>query len=204
MVITDDAGRSTDDMTRIVEAALRGGATAIQYREKRATAGEAKSGAQALRKLCAAYSAQFVLNADLLDRVALEPDDAVHLNRKWLEKEGIMASGGARKIGYSAHSIQEAESVKRHGMDYVTLSPVFPTPSKAGILGAIGVETIRAAAAALEGFPILALGGITAENARECVEAGACGVAVMRAVMAADNAEAAARQLVARSLHGNM
>jgi thiamine-phosphate pyrophosphorylase len=108
-------------------------------------------------------------------------------------------SGGARPPGFagrSCHSIEELETAGDEGFDYATLSPVFPTPSKPGYGPALGVEGLRRGAAAVPGLPVVALGGVTAGNAAACVDAGAAGVAVMGAVMAAPDPYAVVREIL--------
>ncbi|HEY2540814.1 MAG TPA: thiamine phosphate synthase, partial [Stellaceae bacterium] len=97
-------------------------------------------------------------------------------------------------IGVSAHSAADAAAQLRAGADYVTISPVFLTASKPGYGPALGLDGLAAAAAAPG--PVLALGGITAENAGLCRAAGAAGVAVMGDVMRADDPQATVADLV--------
>jgi len=85
-------------------------------------------------------------------------------------------------IGVSAHSIDEAMQAVAEGANYLTASPMFETRSKPGYGPALGGEGLGAITASV-GVPVLALGGITADNAGDCVRAGAAGVAVMGAVM---------------------
>ena len=84
-------------------------------------------------------------------------------------------------IGVSAHSLEELRRAQQAEADYATLSPIFPSSSKPGYGPALGLEALRDAAGL--GLPILALGGVTVATVRTCLEAGACGVAVMGTVM---------------------
>ncbi len=84
-------------------------------------------------------------------------------------------------IGVSAHDLDELRRARDAEADYATLSPIFPTPSKPGYGPALGLGALRAASRL--GLPILALGGISTATARPCLNAGACGVAVMGPVM---------------------
>jgi thiamine-phosphate pyrophosphorylase len=98
-------------------------------------------------------------------------------------------------IGASAHSAAEAASLIAAGADYVTISPIFLTDSKPGYGPALGLDGLAAVVAAAKG-PVIALGGITAENAAACLKAGAAGVAVMGEVMRSVDPEATVRALV--------
>lgn len=108
----------------------------------------------------------------------------IHLRGRGDVAAARAALGDAVLIGYSAHGIGEAEAAAKAGADYVTLSPVFESASKPGYGPAIGPAGLRAATARLS-VPVIALGGVTVENAAACLEAGAAGIAVMGQVMRA-------------------
>jgi thiamine-phosphate pyrophosphorylase len=212
-LITDDAGRSPSEITAIVEQALLGGVTAVQVREKHADAQSVVELLKMLRPVCRANHAPLLLNGDLVSHVTdlveeLPPEeratavtppisqgivgsliDGIHL--------GVASTHAIRAgmpWGYSAHTISEILEVTARGAQFVTLSPVFATPSKKGILEPVGLNAIRRAREAAPQQVVLALGGITAENAGSCIESGADGVAVIRAIMnSASPATAAAR-----------
>ncbi len=93
--------------------------------------------------------------------------------------------GSAALIGISAHSQGDVAAAAAAGADYVTLSPIFLTQSKPGYGPALGVAALRSAAASR--IPVLALGGVTAANAGQCLAAGAGGLAVMGEIMRADD-----------------
>ena len=97
-------------------------------------------------------------------------------------------------IGVSAHSLADVAAAAAAGADYVTLSPIFLTESKPGYGPALGIESLRTAAAL--GIPVLALAGVTAATAGACLAAGASGVAVMGEVMRADDPARVVRELV--------
>ena len=121
-----------------------------------------------------------------LDGVHLAADAVpTQVARRWLGPQAL--------IGYSAHSGQEARRVAQEGASYVTLSPIYPTASKPGVPGK-GSGWLSAATKDL-GIPALALGGVTAADTREVLEAGAWGVAVVSAIGAAPDVELAAREL---------
>jgi thiamine-phosphate pyrophosphorylase len=97
-------------------------------------------------------------------------------------------------IGVSAHSVADVAAAAAAGADYATLSPIFVTESKPGYGPALGIEALRAAA--IHRIPVLALAGITAATAADCLAAGASGVAVMGEVMRADDPGRIVRDLV--------
>lgn len=175
------------------EAALAGGATAIMLREKDLEARDLLAIAQPLRMLTAARRASLIIN-DRFDVALAVSADGVHLGWKSLpvaEVRRIVHARGIKDfaIGYSAHNLDEARRALADGADYLTVSPIFPTPSKEGIVATVGIAGLReiARAAFEKDFrAVIALGGIDAHNAFECCEAGACGVAVIRALLAAE------------------
>ncbi len=97
--------------------------------------------------------------------------------------------------GLSAHSLGDVRAATAAGLSYVTLSPIFPTASKPSYGPAIGLDGLREAAEI--GLPVVALGGVTPENAGACREAGAAGVAVMGGIMRARDPAAVTRGLLA-------
>jgi len=98
--------------------------------------------------------------------------------------------GDAALVGVSAHGLDDLRRARDAGADYATLSTIFPSPSKPGYGPALGLEALREAAGI--GLPVLALGGVTAAEARACIAAGAHGVAVMGSAMRGGAAAVAA------------
>jgi thiamine-phosphate pyrophosphorylase len=119
----------------------------------------------------------------------------VHLPRDGDVYDARRVMGEDGLIGVSAHSIAEARRAREVGADYVTLSPIYLSESKPGYGPALGLDELRRVALALP-LPVIALGGITAENATDCVTAGAAGVAVMGTVMRAHKAEQVVSELL--------
>ena len=99
-------------------------------------------------------------------------------------------------VGVSAHSVVEAKLAADEGANYLTASPVFMTNSKPGYGPALGPEGLAQIVASVR-IPVLALGGVTVENAASCMSAGAAGVAVMGSVMQAQNPGTVVAELIA-------
>jgi thiamine-phosphate pyrophosphorylase len=142
-------------------------------------------------------STSVVVN-DRLD-VALAAEAAgVHLGEQSLPLASVIhwrrSAGRINfRIGVSYHSLDSAHAAERGGADYIFFGPVFATPSKAAFGPPQGIDRLREVCAAVE-IPVLAIGGITAENARACISAGAAGIAAIRLFQDAGNlAELAAR-----------
>ncbi len=101
------------------------------------------------------------------------------------------------QIGVSCHSIEAARAAERGGADYIFFGPVFPTPSKASFGAPQGIERLREVCATVN-IPVLAIGGVTLENAASCVETGAAGIAAIRLFQESPDA---ARRLRLRIVH---
>lgn len=139
-----------------------------------------------------------VLMNDRLD-VALAANAAgVHLGEQSMPLESVVEwrrTAGRLDflIGVSCHSLESARAAQRGGADYIFFGPVFATPSKAAFGAPQGIERLREVCAAVE-IPVLAIGGVNWENARECLAAGAAGIAAIRLFQdAMDAAELAAQ-----------
>ncbi len=193
-LITDDSGRSVKDLTDRVSRGISGGATAVQFREKNCGPTLCSRSFEAISKVCESAAVPLFVNADLIGRFELNGIfEGYHYSDRTLPPN---RTAGAASVGYSAHGPDDAVSAFSHGVTFCTLSPIFPTPSKMGILDAIGVDAIRISKQLLPDKTILALGGIDESNAEDCLRAGASGVAVIRAIMAASNPEQAAARLL--------
>ena len=176
-----------------VEAALRGGAHVVQYRNK--AAGEPSRHEQAVRiaQLCRAAGACFIVN-DSIELARKVAADGVHLGK---DDEGVGAArallGPGKLIGVSCYNeLWRARDAVAQGADYIAFGSFFPSPTKPGAVMAAR-DLLRAAKEFL--VPIVAIGGITPGNAAGLIEAGADAVAVLSAVFDAPDVERAARRI---------
>lgn len=156
--------------------AAEGGASVIQWRLKDAPTLEVVERGRSTRSLCARHGLAFVVNDDVEAALMLGAD-GVHLGRSDEGAERVREQG--LLLGLSAASLAEAQAAAELA-DYVGAGPVWATPSKADADPPIGLDGLRALCAAVE-VPVVAVGGIDATNAAECIRAGAAGVAVIRA-----------------------
>jgi thiamine-phosphate pyrophosphorylase len=194
-VITDEhLGRGRSHL-QIAEAAIRGGADVIQMRNKTASSGRLYRVALQLRALTREAKVPFIVN-DRLD-IALAADaDGIHVGRQDLPVSVVRRIVGPGKIlGFSTKTEEEAVTAEAEGADYLGVGPVFEAwgtkPDAGEPLGLDLIARIRRRCR----LPIVAIGGINAENARKVREAGADAAAVISAIVAADDVELAARQL---------
>ncbi len=195
LYLVTDAGLSQGRThAQVVEAALRGGVTVVQYREKSAGTRKMIEEARELRQLCRAAGVPFIVN-DRID-VALAVDaDGVHVGQDDMPAPlARRLIGKGRILGVSAGSPEEARKAEADGADYIGASPIFATPTKADAPAPMGVEGLRQLARVVS-IPVVAIGGINAGNAQSMILAGAAGVAVISAIVAAENVEAAAKAI---------
>jgi thiamine-phosphate pyrophosphorylase len=174
------------DNLESAQRAVEGGATVVQWRLKDVPRVEVVERGRATRSLCARHGVTFVVNDDVEAALMLGAD-GVHLGRT---DEG---AAGAKEhgllLGLSATSLEEARAVAEEA-DYIGAGPVWETPSKLDADPAIGLDGLREICAATE-VPVVAIGGIDATNAADCIRAGAAGVAVIRAAGTAAEVRAA-------------
>lgn len=183
-LITDRMQTAGRSLPAVVADALRGGLRALQLREKDLTAGQLFELAAELRQLTREYGAKLLIN-DRIDVALAVAADGVHLGKGGLPvAEARRILGGARLIGYSAHSADEAVRAQCDGADFVTLGPVYHTPSKALYGEPLGLNALTEAAGVVT-IPVFALGGIKQSSVAEVLSAGAQGVALISAIMAA-------------------
>ncbi len=194
-VITDRRlarGRSHEE---IAAAAIAGGATVVQLRDKDLTTRQMVETAARMLAVTRPAGVPLVIN-DRVD-VALAVDaDGVHLGPDDLAVGAARRIlGPARLVGASAGTVDEAVQAEREGADYLGVGSVFHTSSKPDAGSPIGIEGLRRIVQAVR-LPVVAVGGITHGNAAEAIRAGAAGVAVISAVVAAADIAAATRSLV--------
>jgi thiamine-phosphate pyrophosphorylase len=195
-VITDRQQSGGRPLLTVVEAALRGGARAFQLREKDLPPRDLYPLALQMRQLTQAHGARLLIN-DRLDVALAVNADGVHLTTTSLPASvARRLLGPDRLLGVSTHNLAEAQAAAEEGADFVVFGPVFFTPSKAPYGQPIGLDALRTVRAAL-GLPILAIGGIKKANLDQVIAAGADGIAVISAVISADDPAAATQDLLA-------
>ena len=156
--------------------AAEGGASVIQWRLKGAPTLEVVERGRSTRSLCARHGVAFVVNDDVEAALMLGAD-GVHLGRS--DEGAERAKEHGLVLGLSAATVEEARAVAPLA-DYVGAGPVWATPSKVDADPPIGLDGLRDICAAVD-VPVVAIGGIDASTAADCIRAGAAGVAVIRA-----------------------
>jgi thiamine-phosphate pyrophosphorylase len=177
-----------------VAAAVSGGVTVVQLREKDASSREFYETALELRALTRSLGVPLIIN-DRLDIALAVNADGLHIGQSDLPLEKArQLVGKSMFIGVSAGTPDKALAAERAGADYIGSGPVYPTGSKADVGECIGTSGLAELCAAVR-IPVVGIGGIKAENAGEVMRAGATGVAVISAIVSQPDIKAAARNL---------
>ncbi len=159
------------------QLAVEGGASVVQLRLKEVSTEELVERGHSIGELCRKAGVMLVVNDDV-EAARLLVADGVHLGRR---------DGGAERalrlgliLGLSAACVDEATAAERRGASYIGAGPVWTTPTKPDADPPIGLEGLGQICGAVS-IPVVAIGGVDERNARSCIEAGAAGVAVVRA-----------------------
>jgi thiamine-phosphate pyrophosphorylase len=195
-LVTDRALCGERSVESVVEEAVAGGVNIVQLREKHCSTREFIDLAGRIKALLAPYGVPLIIN-DRLD-VALAVDaDGLHVGQKDMAAATARRLLGRNKIlGLSVESVLDVRAADLHLLDYISASPIYFTPTKTDCsreLGLAGLRLVRA----LTDLPLVAIGGLNAANIAPVIEAGADSVAVVSAICAAPDPQAAAADLAA-------
>jgi len=193
-VLTDARAARGRSLIELTAAALEGGATAIQLRDKTRSALDQLALGRELRRLTRAANALLIVN-DRVDLAGALEADGVHLGQDDLPVAvARQLLGPTAIVGGSAGNLDELAVSLAAGVDYLGVGPIYPTDTKAdagAAIGAAGLARLRQRT----DLPIVGIGAIDAENVEPVIAAGADGAAVIAAVIGADDVKAAARRL---------
>ncbi len=199
-LISDRKQVPDGNLRAAVEGALRGGVRAVQLREKDLSGRELHELACRLRELTSRYGARLIIN-ERLDIALAVGADGVHLGESSIPlRQARKVAGDALLIGVSCHDREKALAAQDNGADFITFSPIFFTPSKAPYGEPVGTERLAEVCRLLR-VPVFALGGIKRETVRTVLGHGAHGIALISAILAADDPERAAGEMLAELHH---
>jgi len=193
-VILDRGAARGRDLADLLDAVIAGGCRTVQLREKEWPSGRLLPLAERLRARCAAAGVTFVVN-DRLDLALAVGADGVHLGQDDLPARAarpLLRPGMI--LGVSTHSLAQARAAQAEGAHYIAVGSMFATRSKADFQ-LVGPDLVRKLRAEIR-VPLIGIGGITHDNVREVIGAGADGVAVISAVGAADDPRAATERFL--------
>ncbi|MFZ3121857.1 MAG: thiamine phosphate synthase [Thermodesulfovibrionales bacterium] len=182
-------------LLRSIEEALKGGVKALQVREKDLGTRELLDMAYRMREITDKYGAKLFIN-DRVDIALSVEADGVHLGQKSIPTYAVRKIVKDKfMIGVSAHSIEEAKQAEEGGADFITLGPVYKTPSKLKYGQPLGVDIIRKTKAEIS-IPVFAIGGVNQFRVKEVMDAGADGIALISGILGAENIKEKTREFL--------
>ncbi|MCX5723268.1 MAG: thiamine phosphate synthase [Nitrospirae bacterium] len=195
LLVTDRHQTKGRPLVPLLQRVLSVAAPAIQLRERDLPVRELVALAREVQALMASRRSQLLINDRVDIALALE-GVGVHLRSNSLPVSvARQLLGPDRLLGISVHGIEEAVQAEAQGADYVILGPIYATPSKQAFGPPLGLQTLEKACRAVR-IPIVGIGGVTAARAREMRQAGAFGVAVITAILGADDVESSTCELL--------
>jgi thiamine-phosphate pyrophosphorylase len=193
-LVTDSCLCGERSLEDVVLAAVRGGASLVQFREKTAATRDFVAQAVRLKKLLAPFQVPLIVN-DRVDVALAAGADGVHVGQNDLHPAEARRILGPRAIiGLSVETLAQAGEAESFDVDYIAAGPVFMTPTKKDAGSPWGIEGLKNARRQTA-RPLIAIGGISISNVTDVVVTGIDGVAVVSAIMTAEYPEQAAREL---------
>jgi thiamine-phosphate pyrophosphorylase len=193
-ILTDIVLQNRFSHIELAQLAIRGGADTIQFRQKSGSTREMIQVVRDVKQVCAESGVTFIVN-DRVDVAIASEADGVHLGQDDFPIPLARELLGKRSIiGGSAATLEEARTCLSEGADYVGFGPVYPTTSKDDAGPVSGISILKGVVESIP-LPIIAIGGVSAENAAEVMKAGAHGIAVISAVCCQEDPEQATRAL---------
>ena len=196
VLVISDRHQARQPLEQVAEAVFAAGGRWLLVRERDLAVAALLALVRKILAIARPFGASVMISADVA-AVKATGAAGVHLPDGSDVAAARAALGAGVLIGSSAHDKAGAWAAAEAGADYVTLSPIFPSISKPDYGPALGLAALREVAARQ---PVLALGGVTHETVSQCLDAGAAGVAVMGAVMGADDPGAAMAALLAKAV----
>lgn len=192
-VITDTAIQTQYSHVDIAEMAISGGADMLQLRDKELPSGELINIAKIIKKMCQKKNVAFIIN-DRVDVALISDADGVHLGIEDLPiQEARKILGDEKIIGGTAHDLKEAVYAEEQGADYIGYGHIYQTYSKFKPETPKGISGLKKILEKIK-IPVLAIGGIDHEKARDIINAGCYGIAVIGSVVRSENPEKAVKQ----------
>ena len=191
--VTDRRWTGEKNLYQQVEETIEGGATFIQLREKNLAESAFEKEAIAIQELCRKHGVPFVVN-DNVEIARRMGADGVHVGQSDMEAGDVRALLGPDAIlGVSAQTVEQALLAQERGADYLGVGAVFPTGSKDDAVE-VSHETLKAICEAVS-IPVVAIGGISAENLSDLKGSGICGIAVISAIFGQKDIKSATEDL---------
>ncbi len=191
--VTDRAWVRKQSLYEQVEAALKGGVTCVQLREKDLDDQDFLKEAKEISALCKAYKVPFFINDNVEIAIRCQAD-GIHVGQEDMEANKVREKVGPdMMIGVSVHSVEEALEAVKNGADCLGVGAMFSTSTKKDV-NLLAKETLKAICDTVD-VPVVAIGGINKSNIMELSGSGVDGVALVSAIFSADDIEAECRRL---------
>lgn len=191
--VTDRTWLNDETLYEQVEKAIKGGVTFVQLREKNLDDKSFMDEAMEIQKLCREYNIPFVIN-DNVEIAKKINADGVHVGQSDMKALNVRSILGDDKIlGVSAQTVEQALLAEKEGADYLGVGAVFPTGSKSDA-DDVSIETLKEICSAVN-IPVVAIGGIGADNVSALANSGISGIAVISAIFGAEDIESATKNL---------
>ncbi len=193
-LVTDRPLSRGRPIEEIVSSAIAGGVTTVQLREKDTPTGEFLDLALRVRTITRESGVTFIVN-DRIDIALASDADGIHVGQDDMPADvARRLIGPDRILGVTAADAEEARTAIAAGADYIGCNAVFATPTKTDTGTPLGIAGLEELVRSID-VPVVAIGGINTTNAAEVLATGAAGIAVVSAIVSADDPEEAAREL---------
>ena len=192
-LVTDHRNTNDEEFLNIIEEAIKGGTTIVQLREKTASTKEFYQLALKVKEITSKYDVSLLIN-DRIDIALAVDSDGVHIGQDDMPADIARKIIGKDKIlGVSASTVAEAKKAEADGADYIGSGAIFPTSTKDDA-DSVSIEDLKEIVSSID-IPVVAIGGITLENASLLKDTGIAGFSVVSAIMSADNPKEASQKL---------
>ncbi|MDO5819500.1 MAG: thiamine phosphate synthase [Methanobrevibacter sp.] len=192
-LVTDHRNKTDEEFLNIIEEAIKGGTSIVQLREKTASTKDFYQLALKVKEITTKYDVPLLIN-DRMDIALAVDSEGVHLGQDDMPADIARKIIGDDKIlGVSASTVEEAIKAQIDGADYIGSGAVFPTATKDDA-DSVSKEELKSIVDSID-IPVVAIGGITIENASELKDTGIAGFSVVSAIMSADDPKEASQKL---------
>ena len=192
-LVTDHRNKTDEEFLNIIEEAIKGGTTIVQLREKTASTKDFYQLALKVKEITSKYDVPLLIN-DRIDIAIAVDSEGVHIGQDDMPADIARKIIGEDKIlGVSASTVEEAKKAEIDGADYIGSGAVFPTATKDDA-DSVSKEELKEIVDSID-IPVVAIGGITLENASTLKDTGIAGFSVVSAIMSADDPKEASHKL---------
>ena len=192
-LVTDHRNKTNDEFLKIIEEAIKGGTSIVQLREKTASTKDFYQLALKVKEITSKYDVPLLIN-DRIDIAIAVDSEGVHIGQDDMPADIARKIIGEDKIlGVSASTVEEAKKAQEDGADYIGSGAVFPTATKDDA-DSVSKEELKEIVDSID-IPVVAIGGITLENAGSLKDTGIAGFSVVSAIMSADEPKEASQKL---------